>query len=67
MTIQSLESHPKKYVSPWELAEYFEVPRRTIYHWIDKGALDAKKVCGLIRIPVKSALALEEKPARKFA
>lgn len=67
MTIQSLDSHPKKYVSPEELAEYFGVPRRTIYHWVDKGALPAKKVCGLLRITVVSARALEDKDARKFA
>lgn len=67
MTIENLATHPKAFVSPEELAAYLDVPRGTVYHWIDKGALAARKIGGLLRIPTETARAFESKPARTFS
>lgn len=36
----------KAYYRPDEIAEYFNVSRRTVYVWIDTGKLQAVKVAG---------------------
>lgn len=64
VTIHNLDTHPTKYVTPEELAEHLHVNRRVVYHWIDKGALDARKFGGLIRIPIDAARAFASTPAR---
>ena len=64
MTIQNIQSHPAKHVSPEEAAEYLVVPRRTVYHWIDKGALQAVRVGGLLRIKTEELQRFAGTPAR---
>ena len=64
MEIKDLASHPKAFVNIEELASYLEVSPRTIYHNIEKGALAAVKVGGLIRIPVEEARRFASVPAR---
>jgi excisionase family DNA binding protein len=55
--IKNLKTYPKKHVTPIELATYVGVPRRTIYHHIEKGALPFKKRGGAIIIRKSDALA----------
>lgn len=52
-----LATHPHKYVRPRDLAVYCVVSLRTIYHHIDKGALHAVRIGGVLRIPIESARA----------
>jgi excisionase family DNA binding protein len=53
--IGDLRTCSRRYLSPLQLAEYAGVARRTIYHHIDKGALRAVKVGGVLRIPIREA------------
>jgi excisionase family DNA binding protein len=66
VTIENLATHPKPYVSPEELADYWDVSRRTVYLWIDKGAIHAVKIGALLKIPVENARAFG-RPAREYA
>lgn len=53
--IRDLRTYPKKYVSLLQLAEYFGITRRTIYHHVDKGALRVVKRGGVIRVRIEEA------------
>jgi hypothetical protein len=53
--IQDLETYPKKFVAPLQLARYLGVTARVIYYHIDKGALPAVVQRGIIRIPIEEA------------
>ena len=55
LPIIDLSSYERKYLSPIQLAEYAGVTRRTIYNHLDKGALRAVKVGGVLRIHVAEA------------
>lgn len=45
----------KAFVSPIQLAAYVGVTRRTIYHHIEKGALAARRIGGVVRIRTAEA------------
>lgn len=34
-----------------EFAELFGVSKRTVFRWIEKGEVNAVKICGTVRIP----------------
>lgn len=53
--IADLATYRGKYISPLQLALYIGVTRRTVYNWIDKGALKSKKIGGVVRIPIRIA------------
>ena len=55
--LTDLSTFPHKYVRPQQLAFYANVPVRTIYHHISKGALRAVKIVGSLRIPIDVARA----------
>lgn len=55
MTITDLTTHPKPFVTVAELMDYTEVPRRTMYHHIEKGVLKAIKIGGCLKIPIDEA------------
>lgn len=48
--IADLATYPGRYVRPAALALYLGLPRRTIYHHIEKGALTVVKRGGVILI-----------------
>jgi excisionase family DNA binding protein len=48
------------YVSPAEAARIIGCSRPTIYLWIQRGLLDARRVGGLILIPVAAVRSLGE-------
>ena len=55
--VEKIETLPKKeLLRPDEVAKYFSVTRRTVYHWCDSGFLDAVKIAGTVRIKRASAL-----------
>ena len=54
--IADLTTYRGKYLSPIQLALYVGVTRRTIYTHIDKGALRATKIGGVVRIRLVDAL-----------
>lgn len=54
-TIADLSAWPHPYVCPSQLARYLSVSRRTVYHWITKGALPARKVGGSLLIRTRVA------------
>jgi excisionase family DNA binding protein len=62
MTITCLATHPKKFVTVDELALYLELPHRTLYHHIAKGALPALRFGRLIRIPIADARSYAGEP-----
>lgn len=62
-TIDTLATHPGKFVSPRQLAEYLNVDPRTIYYHIDKGALRARRIGGVLRIPIAEARSYACEPA----
>lgn len=64
MEIADLKTHPKAFVNIEEYAEYLEVSPRTVYHNIEKGALAAVKVGGLLKIPIEEARRFASIPAR---
>lgn len=55
MTITDLNTHPKPFVTVAELIDYTEIPRRTMYHHIEKGALAAVKIGGCYKVPIAEA------------
>lgn len=55
MTITDLKTHPKPFVTVAELIDYTEIPRRTMYHHIEKGALKAIKIGGCYKVPIEEA------------
>ena len=64
MPIRDLASHPARYVTIAELAEYWGVSRQQIYKRIDSGALEAIQL-GSRLVRVRAAAALEyERNAR---
>jgi excisionase family DNA binding protein len=66
MTIRDLARHPVRHITVQEYADYLHVPARNIYHWIDKGALHAVKLEGIIRIPIAEARKFAAIPVRTF-
>lgn len=52
-----LDTYPHKYVRPQMLADFVDIPIRTIYYHIQKGALSAKTIGGVLRIPIESVWA----------
>ena len=50
-----LAHYPRKFIAPIQLARYLNVTRRMIYHHIEKGALHARKIGGVVRIPIDEA------------
>jgi len=42
-----------------EVAEYYTVSVKTVYRWIEKGALISIKIGGIIRIPREAILSCE--------
>jgi excisionase family DNA binding protein len=64
MDIKDISTHPKAFVTLEAFADYLEVSPRTLYHNIDKGALKAVKVGGLLRIPIEEARKYCSVPAR---
>lgn len=56
-TLTDFDTYPHKYVRPQVLATYIDIPLRTIYYHIQKGALSAVKVGGVLRIPIQIARA----------
>ena len=55
--IDDLATWQPPYVSPRQFANYVGVSRRTVYYWIEKGALPAQKVEGYYLIPTDTARA----------
>ena len=53
--LTDLRTYPNKYVRPQQLAEYVDVPIRTIYYHINKGALRAVRIGKRLRIPIRNA------------
>jgi len=52
-----IDIEEKPLFRPEEVARIFQVNRVTIYHWIDSGRLQARRICGhSIRIPRESVL-----------
>lgn len=64
MTISNLDNYPCPFVTPKALADYLLVSPRTIYAWIDKGALQAQKFEGTVRIPTEEAKRFVKVPIR---
>lgn len=50
-----LRTYPHKYVRLQALSTYVDVPIRTIYYHIQKGALHAVKIGGSLRVPIQTA------------
>jgi excisionase family DNA binding protein len=60
--IVSLATHPEKYVSVSQLAEYWHVSRKQIYKQIDAGTLEAIRLGErLYRIRTSTALDFEKR------
>lgn len=53
--IEDLRTHPDKFVTAKELAEYYRVSDRTIYRLVTKGALPGVRVGSSVRIPIDAA------------
>lgn len=53
--LTDLRTYPCKYIRPQDLSKYVDVPIRTIYHHITKGALHAVKIGKTLRIPIEDA------------
>lgn len=56
--IADLTTYRGRFVSPLQLAEYVGITRRTIYHHIEKGALQVVRPggkCGSLRIRIDEA------------
>jgi excisionase family DNA binding protein len=53
--ITDLTTWPEPYVRPSQLARYLGVAPRTVYYWIEKGALPTRKIGGLRLIPTRVA------------
>lgn len=50
-----------------EVADYFDVTRRTIELWIQHGHLEAFKKCGIVRVPRESILKCKFNREKKSA
>ena len=60
--ITNLATHPEKYVSVSQLAEYWQVSRKQIYKQIDAGTLEAIRLGErLYRIRTSTALEFEKR------
>ena len=55
MTIHNLDTHPKRFVTPKEYAEYLEIHWRTVYSYIERGKLQAVRVGWVYKIPIEEA------------
>ena len=55
--IDDLATWPEAYVRPSQLAHYLGIHRRTVYYWIEKGALQTRKIGGSRLIPTRIARA----------
>lgn len=64
MKITDLATHPKPFVSVAEFIAYTEIPRRTMYHHIERGTLQAVKMGGTLKIPIAEARRFVSTPAR---
>jgi excisionase family DNA binding protein len=53
--IHDLRTHPDRFVTAQELAEYYRISDRTVYRLVEKGALKAVKVGASVRIPTQAA------------
>ena len=62
-----LTTTTRKYISVEEFAQAVSVKARTVYYWIDKGALPAIRMGKVIRIKVEEARKFSSTPARQFA
>jgi len=62
MRIRDLATHPGRYLTVAELAEYWAVSRQQIYKRIESGALGTIRFgVRCYRIPIRSALAFERR------
>ena len=62
MPIRDLATHPRRYLTVAELAEYWAVSRQQIYKRIESGALATIRFgARCYRIPIRSALAFEDR------
>jgi len=52
-----LAHYSRRYIAPIQLARYLAIPKRTIYHHIEKGALRVRKIGGLLRVHIDDARA----------
>jgi excisionase family DNA binding protein len=67
MTITDLATHPAHFISIPELADYLGVSRRSLYHQIDKGALAAVRMGGVLRMRTSEVRRYcQAEPARIF-
>ncbi len=67
VTIHKLATWPHPVVRPRQLAQYLNLPLRTIYHHIEKGALPSFKRGGIRLIRKEDALAYAgESPADRI-
>jgi len=64
--IGDLSTYPGKYVTFAQLADYVGITRRTIYNHLNKGAIRARRVGGVLRIPIDEARAYVGHDARQF-
>lgn len=53
--IPDLKTYTKRFVTPRQLSDYVGVPRRTVYHHIDKGALPVHRIGGAVMIRIVDA------------
>ena len=53
--LTDIRTYSAKYVRPQQLAVYADVPIRTIYYHIQKGALHAVRIGCRLRIPTQIA------------
>lgn len=63
MTIDNLATHPKRFVTPKEYAEYLGLHWRTIYGYVARGQLRAIRVGSVIKIPIEEARRFASHPA----
>ena len=62
MPIRDLATHPGRYLTVAELAEYWAVSRQQIYKRIESGALGTIRFgCAVTGFPTRSALAFERR------
>lgn len=53
--IVNLRTHPKRFVTVRDLAEYCDKDESTLRRHIRKGALYARRIGGSVRIPIEAA------------
>lgn len=55
--IQDLRTHPARFIKPTQFAAYLGESPRTVYAWIEKGALHVVRYpTGSVRIPIEVAI-----------